>query len=226
MPNYKCECPAVFGGDDAQRDRDIHMDSCEFVKIRKERDALLLQIDALKKEEQDTRNQYTAFKHSAGSRITELEEERKLLMAHIEQDQTDLERVTEEVERWQESNAYDHQKMDEFAREFFGDQEGKTWAAGFTLWKLLEMARDEFFRRNEAAAKASNEVALANRLNLLYKSALDWIFGYAHIRGFKDIEVRCEEVFKATEKRETPVPIRKGCICGPDGMCDYHRVTQ
>lgn len=49
MPNYKCECPMVFGGDDAQRDRDIHMDSCEFVKIRKERDAALLQIDAMQK---------------------------------------------------------------------------------------------------------------------------------------------------------------------------------
>lgn len=25
--------------------------------------------------------------------------------------------------------------------------------------------------------------------------------------------------------REAPVPIRRGCICGPEGMCDYHRVT-
>ena len=49
MPNYKCECATVFGGEDAQRDRDIHMDSCEFVKIRKERDALLLQIERLEK---------------------------------------------------------------------------------------------------------------------------------------------------------------------------------
>lgn len=49
MPNYKCECPAVFSGDDAQRDRDIHMDSCEFRKIRIERDALVLQIEELKK---------------------------------------------------------------------------------------------------------------------------------------------------------------------------------
>lgn len=29
----------------------------------------------------------------------------------------------------------------------------------------------------------------------------------------------------ATEKREVPVPIRPGCICGPEGMCDYHRMT-
>jgi chromosome segregation ATPase len=34
---------------------------------------LKLQIDELKKEEQDTRNQYTALKHSAASRISELE---------------------------------------------------------------------------------------------------------------------------------------------------------
>jgi hypothetical protein len=32
--------------------------------------------------------------------------------------------------------------MDEFAREFFGDQEGTLWAPGFTLKKLLEMVRD------------------------------------------------------------------------------------
>lgn len=30
---------------------------------------------------------------------------------------------------------------------------------------------------------------------------------------------------KQTEKRDIPVPIRRGCICGPDGMCDYHTVT-
>jgi hypothetical protein len=36
-------------------------------------EALELQIDELKKEEQDTRNQYTALKHSAGDRVAELE---------------------------------------------------------------------------------------------------------------------------------------------------------
>lgn len=28
-----------------------------------------------------------------------------------------------------------------------------------------------------------------------------------------------------TEKQDVPVPIRPGCICGPEGMCDYHRMT-
>lgn len=26
-------------------------------------------------------------------------------------------------------------------------------------------------------------------------------------------------------KQEAPVPIRRGCICGSEGMCDYHRLT-
>lgn len=40
----------VFGGDDAQRDRDIHMGSCEFRKVRIERDAALLQVRELQKQ--------------------------------------------------------------------------------------------------------------------------------------------------------------------------------
>ena len=44
----------VFGGDDAQRDRDIHMDSCEFRKIRIERDALLLQLSESEKAHRET----------------------------------------------------------------------------------------------------------------------------------------------------------------------------
>ena len=71
MPNYKCECATVFGGDDAQRDRDIHMDSCEFVKIRKEKDALLLQVDGLKKD-------LAHWKDCHGATADKLEESNRL----------------------------------------------------------------------------------------------------------------------------------------------------
>lgn len=43
---------------------------------------------------------------------------------------------------------YDHKIMDDFAREFWPDEEGKTWAAGFSLGKLMEMCRDEMNRKN------------------------------------------------------------------------------
>lgn len=43
--------------------------------LRAQLDAAILQIDTLKKEEQDTRNQYTALKHSSYSRISKLEED-------------------------------------------------------------------------------------------------------------------------------------------------------
>lgn len=46
------------------------------------------------------------------------------------------------------------------------------------------------------------ELEQTKRLNGLYKSALDWICGYAHIRGIKDIEDRCAEVTGCSEKRE------------------------
>lgn len=48
----------------------IYADALE---VAKELGETKLQIDELKKEEQDTRNQYTAFKHSAGDRVAELE---------------------------------------------------------------------------------------------------------------------------------------------------------
>lgn len=48
-----------------------------------------------------------------------------------------------QISEYQDGADYDHGKMDDFAREFFGDQEGKTWKAGFTLGKLLEMVRDK-----------------------------------------------------------------------------------
>lgn len=71
MPNYKCECPMVFGGDDAQRDRDIHMDSCEFRKIRIERDAALLQVGELTKD-------LAHWKDCHGATADKLEESNRL----------------------------------------------------------------------------------------------------------------------------------------------------
>ena len=44
------------------------------------------------------------------------------------------------------------------------------------------------------AFHAKNERDAALLQNSVLKSALDWICGYAHIRGLKDIEARCEEV--------------------------------
>jgi hypothetical protein len=55
-------------------------------ELTAERDALLLRVDELKKEEQDTRNQYTALKHSAGDRVAELEgkfEEAREIIAQV-----------------------------------------------------------------------------------------------------------------------------------------------
>ena len=47
-------------------------------------------------------------------------------------------------DQYDTADKYDHQIMDEFAREFFPDEEGKTWAPGFSLGKLLEMVRERF----------------------------------------------------------------------------------
>jgi hypothetical protein len=47
------------------------------------------------------------------------------------------------IEEHQELDAVRQQITEEFAREFFGDQEGKLWEEGLTLSKLLEMIRDK-----------------------------------------------------------------------------------
>lgn len=52
-----------------------------------------------------------------------------------------------------EGEACDRQVMDEFAREFFGDQEGTLWLPGLTLKKLLEMVRDRFVEKRKDATQ-------------------------------------------------------------------------
>jgi len=54
---------------------------------------------------------------------------------------------------------------------------------------------------NFCIARLSEELREKDLQNGLYRSALDWILGYAHIRGLKDIEDRCNEVLTPEVKR-------------------------
>jgi len=46
-----------------------------------------------------------------------------------------------------EGETYDQQVRDDFAREFFGDQEETLWKPGLNLKKLLEMIRDKYIEK-------------------------------------------------------------------------------
>ena len=83
-----------------------------------------LQVEELKKKEQWQIDEYLKLQEMAHDRLEKLTAANQL------------------VEEFQEGADYDQKVRDDFAREFFGDQEGKLWAPGLTLKKLLEMIRD------------------------------------------------------------------------------------
>lgn len=69
------------------------------------------------------------------------------------------------------------------------------------LGLLQEGSRLEYgcLKIQEQAALKERDAALL-QVGVL-RSAIDWICGYAAIRGIKDIEARCEEVTRCAEKR-------------------------
>lgn len=69
----------------------------------------------------------------------------------------EVDRLNLQIDEMRDGDTYDQQVRDDFAREFFGDQEGKLWAPGLTLKKLLEMVREKYIeKRVDPAPKCTH----------------------------------------------------------------------
>ena len=104
---------------------------------------------------------------------------------------------------------------DKHSAAFYGDCP----ICGHPEVKRLEL---QIGRLQECWKKAEADLNESNRLNDLYKSALDWIYGYALRQEKLDIAARIEEIPGFTEKRND-LTSSECPLCGaPDRSC-HHR---
>lgn len=108
--------------------------------------------------------------------------------------------------------------------------------AGILINEARRLAQEEFAQIQRDLAEGERYNALGREENAKLKMELEEsnrLNGEATevIRDILANELIHSDALLAraravvAEKRDLPVPIRPGCICGPEGKCDYHRVT-